>query len=767
MKNITKIKDYLFLLINLVLVFIILNFIFYNVSKENIISLFNSGNYISDGDYFYQFVPFYQEFYSLIQKGNLSWSWNLFFGNNFFASKSYYLIGDIYAWIGYLFFQNKEAITTILFKLYIFKLTVSAITSYFLFSKLKINHYLRVIYSLAYVFCGFNSMFVEVPIFISYYSFAPLIFIGIEDIINHKKFNNFIIGSFLLLITNYYLSFTSFVFILIYYIFRFFIVKNNFFDFIKTGFLTLFNFIISLFLSSFIWLPSLLFLLNSPRLSVKPLMEFNFWTINDSLRILSNFLMPLNYSLDSVFSNYWYFFNQIGIYFSLIGLSGLGLIFTLKNLKNKLLYLILVLISCLSLISPIVGKMLLFTYTLRYTINITLILLIVSSLVFNEFLTINLKRNIVYIIGFLVVLLGVYYFIKINIVQDFYLEEKVFKLIPYFLIGYALIMSILSFNFKFKSIFLLILLTILTFELINFNISPFNTQMLKNKIVIDDKFLAAYQKLKQYDNSFYRIDTEVIGVNQNVYYQIPSTFTYDSTYQYSMYPFLETMRMYPNVDWRFSFNDFGYTLGNPFLGIKYAIVKDESKFETYDWYGIEIKELETPPYRIYKFKDPGAMAKTIKKVTLIENQFKELNKDNFSMPKHEVIKIMRDEVGVGEKIYQKFKDYNNDDIQYFDGYETVNSMSFNIDLTKNSLVTFAIPYDEGFTILDNDKEIEGYKAYGSFYLLDLSEGSHNIVFIHNYTHLNKAFKMMVVGAILLLIKFIIYIFKKIKKRFYV
>lgn len=52
-----------------------------------------------------QWFEFYTEFKNLIRnfvkKGEFPfYSWSLFLGNNFWASKSYYLIGDIYSYIG-------------------------------------------------------------------------------------------------------------------------------------------------------------------------------------------------------------------------------------------------------------------------------------------------------------------------------------------------------------------------------------------------------------------------------------------------------------------------------------------------------------------------------------------------------------------------------------------------------------------------------------------------------------------------------------------
>ena len=58
-----------------------------------------------------QYRPMYAEFRRLfvdaIRNFTLPfWSWNMFFGNNFWGAKVYYMIGDIYSYLGLLFDQH-------------------------------------------------------------------------------------------------------------------------------------------------------------------------------------------------------------------------------------------------------------------------------------------------------------------------------------------------------------------------------------------------------------------------------------------------------------------------------------------------------------------------------------------------------------------------------------------------------------------------------------------------------------------------------------
>ena len=57
--------------------------------------------FLIQSDYVQQYIPFYEEFFRLIDSGPIAWSSNEMFGINFFASKAYYCVGDPFAWLMY------------------------------------------------------------------------------------------------------------------------------------------------------------------------------------------------------------------------------------------------------------------------------------------------------------------------------------------------------------------------------------------------------------------------------------------------------------------------------------------------------------------------------------------------------------------------------------------------------------------------------------------------------------------------------------------
>jgi len=102
------------------------------------------------GDLKPTYFPYYTEFRSLIgqfiKQGQLPfYSWNLFLGNNFWASKSFYMLGDIYYYFSLLFnvhFYDIFKIQTIV------KLLVSTLSMYALLRYLKASQIASYIFAL-------------------------------------------------------------------------------------------------------------------------------------------------------------------------------------------------------------------------------------------------------------------------------------------------------------------------------------------------------------------------------------------------------------------------------------------------------------------------------------------------------------------------------------------------------------------------------------------------------------------------------------------
>ena len=240
----------------IVIVSIFSNFIGFNV------------DYVIKYDYFWQHIPFHEEFFRLIDKGFPFWSWNNFLGTNFWGSKVLYIVGDPFSWLTYI--VNKYVIDTTLSMSYILllKFIIGYTLMYIYFSLLDFKSLIRFLFSILYIFSGWSTTFIEQSFFLSFYILLPLLFIGVELFIRKRNIFIFSIASALLISVNFYFFWPASVLLLIYWIYRFINVNDNFIfkKFIVDSLYLLISLVLGLLIASIIWFPGLLHFLSSSRL---------------------------------------------------------------------------------------------------------------------------------------------------------------------------------------------------------------------------------------------------------------------------------------------------------------------------------------------------------------------------------------------------------------------------------------------------------------------------------------------------------------------
>lgn len=231
-------------------------------------------------------------------------------------------------------------------------------------------------------YSGWCTTFIEQPNFISFYVLAPMLLAGFEKVINEKK--GYLLITFsatILLSINYYLTWMLCVYILFYWILKQFIVKKvSIKCFFIESFKVLFYFLLGVCISSIVWLPSLLHLLSNPRLANGELITYNTYEIYDLINILKNVYVPVLKFSDSVYKNYWYYFNQIGIYSTSLVSLLVPMFFFNKKIDKKIFNLIMIILCICTFISPQISKIFHFTYSLRYTYIIMITLMIIVAM---------------------------------------------------------------------------------------------------------------------------------------------------------------------------------------------------------------------------------------------------------------------------------------------------------------------------------------------------------------------------------------------------
>lgn len=524
-------------------------------------NLVSSGGIILKNDYIDQHIPFYEEFYRLLTNGLPFWSWNSFLGSDFWSSKIYYLVGDLYAWLGYLLYLQLENVIRVLTRLLYLKFFVGFLSFYLLQVKLKQSALAAFIFSLFYVFMGWNTTFLEHPSYTSLFSVLPLLFLGVEQFIQNRKFTLFSLAVFLLVSMNFYLFWIVSLMLLVYWLMRYILYYETFkmSKFIIDSLKLLMYFLLGLGLASIFVLPGVIYLLQSSRMG-SYLFEFDSWSLLNIASFITFSLIPrLAYFNTGLFKDHFYYFEQISIYFGLLPLMLIPHSFyVFEKSKEKIIYSAIVLFLPLLLLSPKIGIFFHFTYSLRYTLFISFFGLIIASFVFTKFD--RIKISIVLITQLIISLSYyaiIYYFIPTiytNGLPSETLELDLLHKAHVLSLAFSFLLTLFSFfvykNYKNSSNYFRIGIVFLSLLEIYIN-TPYvlSSQVYENDYFPEyynyTDFQDAVNYIKDIDDSLFRVEHNGMSFtwyrfeNISLVDDFHSTITYDSVWQYPLNDFLK------------------------------------------------------------------------------------------------------------------------------------------------------------------------------------------------------------------------------------
>ena len=233
-------------------------------------------------DFNAQQLTFSAAVWSAIHNGNPGqWVWNLDLGSSLITGFSFYNLGSPFYWISLLFPQG--FFPYLVGPLYIFKYVTATMTAYLYLNcfipadstcesvivpqnPLKVKPDVAVIGALLYAFSGFQTINLEFNHFHDVVAVFPLLLWGIENIDEKKKRPAFIIAVAINCLINYFFFIQSVVFMLIYFIFRFWGIDIKLF-FRKMLHCCLCG-IIGVGIASIIFIPSVLYITGNTRSDV-------------------------------------------------------------------------------------------------------------------------------------------------------------------------------------------------------------------------------------------------------------------------------------------------------------------------------------------------------------------------------------------------------------------------------------------------------------------------------------------------------------------
>lgn len=336
--------------------------------------IMNGGIFGWIGDYSLQEIPFNTHLNETIKSGGEQWEPHNDLGASTIGSYSFYNLASPFMIVLWLF--PAEAVPYLMVFMYALKYGVTGLTAFMFLRRMVKNPKYALLGALLYSFSGFqltNMLFYH---FHDAVALFPLLLYGLDRFMKEDKHFIFLFAVALNLFTNYFFFIGEVVFLVIYFAA---LCITDYYKFTwKKFFLLALESIIGVGLACIILVPSLLFVVNNPRLgggwTLKTM--FNPGRIN-LLEILRALILPnesMSFHSVVVFENY----SSIEAYLPFVG-SILWLSYLIKKPKNPFSILSFTLLIILFI--PILNStFIMFSATAFYTRWLYMLILILSML---------------------------------------------------------------------------------------------------------------------------------------------------------------------------------------------------------------------------------------------------------------------------------------------------------------------------------------------------------------------------------------------------
>lgn len=223
----------------------------------------NKGIFLYYGDFNSQQMMFYQHAHDAVRGGNMGWDWGTDLGSSFVGSYSFYLLGSPFFWLTVLF--PSGAVPYLIPWLLALKTAIAAVSAYAYIRYFVDNTNACFIGGLLYAFSGFQTYNVFFNHFHDATAFFPLLLLGFEMLVQENKKGVFAITVALCATISYFFFACEVVFVVIYFFIRC-LDKTFDIDMKKFGLLIL-EAVIGVMISAIIFLPSALTVMDNYRVN--------------------------------------------------------------------------------------------------------------------------------------------------------------------------------------------------------------------------------------------------------------------------------------------------------------------------------------------------------------------------------------------------------------------------------------------------------------------------------------------------------------------
>lgn len=683
--------------------------------------------FVGMDDYQKQHILFYQEYKNLLKEGLPFWSMNFMGGLNFWASKAYYLIGDVYAYIVLLF--PDEFILKGMFCALVLKITVSYLGFYWLMRKYWNRQDLTsALFALLYAFSGWNVIFTMHPVYTSFYSLVPFVLIGIEAFLQNRKYLFFIGACALAMFCNYYLFYTMSAFMPVYVIGRSLqldlnLKKKNYW--LLIGKLIFFYFI-GVLSASVLVLPSVLFLMQSERAAL----EITRYPINVFVMQLYSLLTPMIQDFGGMYKLNEYALNQIGLYQGVISLLLLFQIPALEKKNRKIAYGAL-LFSIIILAFPIFATIFHLVPSLRFTFIISILILLIASEVFETSVS---SKSVLFAEALVLLVYLVVRFICPQFVMNEYRGTIIVNPFELFQMDKAALFSVIyciCLLMKSKIKWVNCLIAALVLIELNVSVKPLIRNVLTGKsdpIVAPafDKDSDLYEAMNEVEA--YVQDPQRVAVLESVYSfaneyvmnNVMGTSIYDTYYQFYATDHYEIMDLYPGIHWFIYLTDPSFA---ELYNVHYILA---NKNETVMGEGfLDMTKLnfiwENDTYALYQVIDVPSFAFTAYS-TSSWKEWKEYKDGKYF---HEVVTYLKHSPIVDDENnlfrLSEQESLSLDPTQFSNTY-----LRFDFYQESESILCLSLNYDPGWSAFVNGEKTEVFRINGGMMGIHLADGNQTV-----------------------------------------
>lgn len=599
--------------------------------------------------------------------------------------------------------------------------------------------------SLFYAFSGVALLFFGNYMFHRFYAFMPLAFAGIQKILNQKSPHLYILTIFLLSLTSLYLLFTLTLYFVIWFFFTYFLKfkKFNLKQFLKLVLKLILFYLLGFSMSSILSIPSILYLIQSSRVGVN--YDYSmFWNVKVWVGfVYSHLVAPY-----TIFSNIpnmfqygenghetWY-----SVYTSLITVPIILNYFIRAIDKNKKYFISMISILLLIILFRPLNSIFhgFSVSTMRITFFYAFFLLISLSYILDNFE--NSKWYAGYLAYFIIFTGSTFILFKMELLDyDLYKNQIQFIIIS-LVLG---LLFLFLYPKKLTITYITLLLLSLTF-VSSYVLTSLSNLFYEYTESINKEDVNYYQEIdddgfyRMYINPIHLLPTSTMNLNQSLLLKFHSVMTYDSAYEPNLYSFISLN----NINWHI------IDLNRPevlkMLGVKYYVVYAEDELpqnETFE-YAYDLSFLKV--YKLMDHRPLGFTYTSFKDINTVDSTWTQWNDIALIENNFENIQDILPSASVN--------------------LENINIYSYgltaSIKLDTKQLLFLSIPYNLGWTVTDNDANIEFIKVNGGFIGIILSPGVHFLVL----KFMPYGFKTGLIISIIGVFVYIIFAFLSLRKK---